>query len=160
LRRIGGESEQYLSIIPDHPYGETCAALHEDSAEGTAIIDKAFIRGVCIENFRLTFSAGRIREVSAPHVEGIKIWQDVMDVATGDKDVIAELGVGANPGITQPTGNISLDEKISGSIHIAVGINNRFGGKNSSNLHQDLVILKPTVWFDEKVILENGEFKI
>jgi aminopeptidase len=83
-----------------------------------------------------------------------------MDAATGDKDVIAELGIGVNPGIMQPTGNISLDEKIGGSVHIAVGMNDRFGGKNKSNLHQDFVILKPTVWFDDKVILENGEFKI
>lgn len=142
------------------PYGETYVAPHEDSAEGTAVIDQAFIRGVCIENFKFTFSAGRIREVSAPDPKGANIWEQVMEAATGDKDVIAELGIGVNPGITQPTGNISLDEKIGGSVHIAVGMNDRFGGKNSSNLHQDLVILKPTVWFDEKVILENGEFKI
>jgi leucyl aminopeptidase (aminopeptidase T) len=42
------------------PYGETYVAPHEDSAEGTAIIDKAFIRGTCFENFTLSFSAGRI----------------------------------------------------------------------------------------------------
>ena len=142
------------------PYGETYVAPHEDSAEGIAIIDKAFIRGACIENFTLSFSAGRIRQVSAPDPEGVKIWQEVMDAATGEKDVIAELGIGANPGIMQPTGNISLDEKIGGSVHIAVGMNDRFGGKNKSNLHQDFVILKPTVWFDDEVILENGEFKI
>lgn len=88
------------------------------------------------------------------------VWQEVMAAATGDKDVIAELGIGVNPGITEPTGNISLDEKIGGSVHIAVGMNDRFGVKNSSNLHQDMVILKPTVWFDGKVILKNGEFKV
>jgi aminopeptidase len=142
------------------PYGETYLAPHEDSAEGEAVIDKAFIRGVCIENFRLSFSAGRITRVSVPDPDGLKIWQDVMAAATGDKDVIAELGIGVNPGITEPTGNISLDEKIGGSVHIAVGMNDRFGGKNTSNLHQDMVILKPTVWFDNEVILENGEFKV
>jgi aminopeptidase len=147
-----------LVDIDSLPYGETYVAPHEDSAEGVAIIDKAFIRGVCIENFKLTFSAGRIREVSAPDRDGVKTWQEVMTAATGDKDVIAELGLGVNPGITQPTGNISLDEKIGGSVHIAVGMNDRFGGKNSSNLHQDLVILQPTVWFDERLILENGNF--
>ena len=142
------------------PYGETYVAPHEDSAEGTAVIDKAFIRGVCIENFKLSFSAGKIREVSAPNQEGMQIWQEVMAAATGDKDVIAELGIGVNPGITQATGNISLDEKIGGSVHIAVGMNDRFGGKNSSNLHQDLVILKPSVWCDDRLMLENGEFKV
>ncbi len=142
------------------PYGETYVAPHEDSAEGTAIIDKAFIRGACIENFTLSFSNGRIGQVSAPDPEGVRIWQEVMDAATGDKDVIAELGIGTNPGITQPTGNISLDEKIGGSVHIAVGMNDRFGGKNKSNLHQDFVILKPTVWFDRKIVIEDGVFKV
>ena len=142
------------------PYGETYLAPHEDSAEGTAVIDKAFIRDASIVNFKLSFSAGRIREVSAPNPEGVRIWQEVMAAATGDKDVIAELGIGVNPGITQPTGNISLDEKIGGSVHIAVGMNDRFGGKNKSNLHQDFVILKPTVWFDGKIVIENGAFKV
>ena len=142
------------------PYGETYVAPHEDSAEGQAVIDKAFIRGVCIEHFRLTFSAGRVTQVRAPDPDGLKIWEEVMAAASGDKDVIAELGIGVNPGITEPTGNISLDEKIGGSVHIAVGMNTRFGGKNSSNLHQDLVILKPTVWFDDTLVLEEGVFKV
>jgi aminopeptidase len=141
------------------PYGETYVAPHEDSAEGIAIIDWAFIRGINVKNFTLTFAGGRIKEVSAAVPAGVGLWREVMEAATGDKDVIAELGIGVNPGITQPTGNISLDEKIGGSVHIAVGMNDRFGGKNSSNLHQDFVILKPTVWFDGKLILENGIFR-
>lgn len=140
------------------PYGETYVAPHEDSAEGIAVIDSAFIRGVNVEKFKLIFSGGRVKDVSAPEPAGARIWREVMESTTGEKDVIAELGIGVNSGITQPTGNISLDEKIGGSVHIAVGMNDRFGGKNSSNLHQDFVILKPTVWFDGKLILENGVF--
>jgi aminopeptidase len=83
-----------------------------------------------------------------------------MDASNGDKDVITELGIGVNPGVVEPVGNISLDEKIGGSVHIAVGMNDRFGGKNKSNLHQDFVILKSTIWFDGKVMIENGTFKV
>lgn len=39
-------------------------------------------------------------------------------------------------------------------------MNDRFGGRNASNLHQDFVIQKPTVLFDETVVLENGEFMV
>ena len=142
------------------PYGEVYVAPHEESAVGLAVITKAFFRGRMVENFQLMFSAGRVVEASAPNLGDTQAWQEVMDASTGDKDVIAELGIGVNPGVMEPVGNISLDEKIGGSVHIAVGMNDRFGGKNKSNLHQDFVILKPTVWFDDTVILENGIFKV
>jgi aminopeptidase len=142
------------------PYGEVYVAPHEGSAEGLAVINKAFFRGRLVENFRLTFSAGRVVEASAPNPGDTRAWQEVMATSNGDKDVIAELGIGVNPGVVDPVGNISLDEKIGGSVHIAVGMNDRFGGKNKSNLHQDFIILMPTVWFDDTVILENGAFKV
>jgi len=142
------------------PYGEVYVAPHEESAKGLAVINKAFFRGRLVENFRLTFSAGRVVEASAPNPGDTRAWQEVMGASNGDKDVIAELGIGVNPGVVEPVGNISLDEKIGGSVHIAVGMNDRFGGKNKSNLHQDFVILKPTIWFDGKVVIENGTFKV
>ncbi len=140
------------------PYGEVYVAPHEESANGLAVINKAFYRGKMVENFRFTFSAGRVVDAKAPNPGDTLAWQEVMAASNGDKDVIAELGIGVNPGVVEPIGNISLDEKIGGSVHIAVGMNDRFGGKNKSNLHQDFVILKPTVWFDEKTMIENGTF--
>jgi aminopeptidase len=142
------------------PHGETYIAPLEDSAEGVAVIDKAFFRGRRLENLRLTFTGGRVTGVEAIDVSGVESFWELLEASSGDKDVIAELGIGTNPGVIEPIGNVSLDEKIGGSVHIAVGMNDRFGGKNRSNLHQDLVILKPTVWFDGKVILESGEFKV
>jgi leucyl aminopeptidase (aminopeptidase T) len=41
-----------------------------------------------------------------------------------------------------------LDENLNGSAPIAFGINDRFGGKNHSNLHLDLVMLQPSLWLD------------
>ena len=142
------------------PYGEVYVAPHEESANGLAVIDNAFFLGRLVENFRLSFSGGRVVEASAPNPIDTQAWQEVMAASNGDKDVIAELGIGVNPGVVEPIGNISLDEKIGGSIHIAVGMNDRFGGKNKSNLHQDFVILKPTVWFDGRIVIEDGTFKI
>jgi aminopeptidase len=142
------------------PYGEVYVAPHEESANGMAVIDKAFFRAKMVENFQLTFVDGRVVEAKAPNQGDTLSWLEVMAASNGDKDVIAELGIGLNPGISEPIGNVSLDEKIGGSVHIAVGMNDHFGGINKSNLHQDFVILNPTVWFDGKVVIENGAFKI
>jgi leucyl aminopeptidase (aminopeptidase T) len=49
-----------------------------------------------------------------------------------------------------------LDEKIGGSIHIAIGMNERFGGRNKSNLHLDLVVLRPEVWLDKTLVIDDG----
>jgi len=43
-------------------------------------------------------------------------------------------------------------------VHIAIGANQSFGGRNLSNLHIDLVILHPTVWLDGRVILDQDLF--
>jgi len=50
-----------------------------------------------------------------------------------------------------------MDEKIMGSIHIALGDNKDFGGQNDSSLHWDLVMMHPTVTVDDTVIMEEGK---
>jgi leucyl aminopeptidase (aminopeptidase T) len=142
------------------PHGEVYIAPLEDSAEGVAVIEKAFFRGRVVEKMRLTFWGGRVVGVDAPDSAGAESFRGVLAASSGDKDRIAEFAIATNPGVTEPIGYISLDEKIGGSVHIAIGMNDRFGGKNESNLHQDFVILNPTVWFDETVILEKGEFMV
>ena len=124
------------------------------------VIEKAFFRGRMVEKLQLTFSGGRVVNVEASDSAGAESFREVLAVSSGDKDRIAEFAIATNPGVTEPIGYVSLDEKIGGSVHIAVGMNDRFGGTNKSNLHQDFVILKPTVWFDNTVILENGIFKL
>jgi len=108
---------------------------------------------------RLTFLGGREVGVYAPDSAGADSFWELLSASSGDKDRIGEFAIGTNPGVTEPIGYIALDEKIGGSVHIAIGMNERFGGRNKSNLHLDLVILKPAVWLDDKIILENGEFK-
>ena len=142
------------------PYGETYIAPWEDSANGVAVIDQAFFRGRKVENFLLSFKGGRVVDELARDYSGVAAFCDLLGVSTGDKDRIAEFAIGLNPGVTEPIGYVSLDEKIGGSVHIAIGANRHFGGVNQSNLHLDMVILKPTVWFDDNLILEDGQFQI
>jgi aminopeptidase len=156
--RVAGRKP--LTDTDSLPHGEMYIAPLEDSARGVAVIDKAFFRGRFVEQLQLTFSEGRLVTFDAPDPAGVTLLRELLEASSGDKDRLAELGFGANPGVTEPIGIISLDEKLAGSVHIAIGMNDRFGGRNRSNLHQDFVILKPTVWFDGKKILENGGFRL
>ena len=52
------------------------------------------------------------------------------------------------------------DEKVLGTIHIALGDNKSMGGLVDVPIHLDGVVKKPTVYFDEKMIMKNGKLLI
>jgi len=152
--RIGGRP-----IYQDHnglPRGEVYVAPLEDSAEGVAVIDRAFIRGQLVVQLKLTFERGQVVHIDAPKAETIHLIEELLAASSGDMDRIAELGLGLNPGVTELTGDALLDEKLNGSIHIAIGMNDSFGGQNHSNLHLDLVMLHPSLWLDGRLIYLPG----
>ena len=70
--------------------------------------------------------------------------------------VIAELGIGTNP-LARLQGNIITDEKVLGTIHVAIGSNNHLGGNNIATTHIDGVVGEPTLEIDGKVLIENGK---
>lgn len=72
---------------------------------------------------------------------------------------MCELGIGTNH-CAILTGNILEDEKLNGSVHIAFGTNTSFGGLNKADCHCDGVILKPTLYIDDLLILKDGIFAI
>jgi leucyl aminopeptidase (aminopeptidase T) len=72
---------------------------------------------------------------------------------------LAELGIGTNPN-ARLSGNVTEDEKILGTLHIALGDDTSFGGNNSSPLHLDGVMLKPTLKLDGRIVLEDGILKV
>jgi leucyl aminopeptidase (aminopeptidase T) len=55
-------------------------------------------------------------------------------------------------------GNILEDEKVIGTVHIAVGNNCSYGRTNNVPLHLDGVITKPTVYLDGKLLMDAGKF--
>jgi aminopeptidase len=137
------------------PHGEVYVAPLEDSAEGAAVIEQAFLRGRPVERLRLEFRQGRLANYNAPDPAGAQALQEVLQASSGDKDVIAELGIGLNPGLHEVCGNVSLDEKIGGSLHIAIGMNDLFAPQ-SLEPAPDLVILRPTLWLDGQMVIQNG----
>ncbi len=137
------------------PAGEVFCAPIEDSAKGEVFFDLAFYKGNKIEGINATFEDGKITGAEAE--KNGDIFNDVLEYSQGEKDRIGEFGIGINPRVDEAIGYTITDEKLVGSIHIALGENRSFGGKNESTLHWDLVMLDPTVKIDGKKIMEEGE---
>ena len=141
-------------IYGNLPAGEIYIAPNEDSAEGVLVIDKCLPGLLLSEPVKLFFEKGRIM-----HIEGGegKWYLDNAIAQHGDTArVIAELGIGTNP-MARLQGNIITDEKVLGTIHIAVGRNDFIGGKNIATTHIDGVVSQPTLEIDGKVLINNGK---
>jgi aminopeptidase len=72
---------------------------------------------------------------------------------------VAEFGIGTNDRATL-TGVILEDEKVMGTIHIAFGDNKSMGGTVRVASHLDGLVTQPTVWFDDRKVLEAGRLLI
>jgi aminopeptidase len=140
------------------PAGEVFCAPIEVSAEGRAVFDLAFYKGERITGIDVVFDKGKVVSVSCEENE--TVFKEVLANAHGAKDVIGEFGIGLNPEVTRAVGYVITDEKLIGSIHIALGENRGFGGENESSLHWDLVMMRPTVEVDGILVMEEGTFKV
>jgi aminopeptidase len=150
------ESNTYLQNLPT---GEVYCAPIETSAEGTVVFQYNKFFGEPLVNLRGTFREGLLTDMSAD--EGFDYFYEIMENNTGEKYRIAELGIGLNPNVTKIIGNLALDEKIIGTIHIALGENRIFpGGQNEASIHYDFVMQKPTLIVDDQIIMENGEYRV
>lgn len=144
------------------PGGETFIAPIEDTASGVFVLNGAF-KNYVIEPpgyLRLHFEKGRLVRVDGTPEEEAA-FNAILDYARshGDSfyDSLAELGIGVNRGIKELTGNALFDEKCYGTAHIAIGDSSRYGGLYSSRIHEDLISRRPSLWIDDKVILNRGQ---
>ncbi len=140
------------------PCGEVFMAPVETSANGRAVFDLAFRKGHRIEDIDITFKDGRMVKSKAKKNE--RLFKDVVKNSHGDKDRIGEFGIGINPRVNKAIGYVITDEKIIGTIHIAIGENRGMGGKNESTLHWDMVMMKPDIEVDGEKIMSGGKFQI
>jgi len=142
------------------PCGEVFVCPIETSANGTAFFDVSTnYWGHKISGLKLEFKEGKIVYFDAE--QGKKDFKEVLDSATGDKDRIGEFAIGLNPK-AHFINDILVDEKVLGTIHIAIGDNKgpAYGGKNNSSIHWDLIMTRPTVTVDEKILMQNGKLKV
>ena len=135
------------------PAGETYIAPVEDSAEGVLVIDKCLPGTLLTEPVRVVFEKGRVTQVDGG--AGAEFFRNAFDQHGESARVVAELGIGTNP-MARLQGNIITDEKVLGTVHVAVGRNDFLGGKNVATIHIDGVIGQPTLEIDGKTVIENG----
>lgn len=110
-------------------------------------------------NIKLKFKNGRIVDATSPGK--IKELNKILDIDEGAR-YIGEFSLGLNPGIQYPIKNILFDEKIFGSLHLAVGnCYENCNNGNSSAIHWDMIKLlngDGNIYFDGKLIQKDGKF--
>jgi aminopeptidase len=137
--RVSGRRAEIDHGLRNMPGGEVFLCPLEDSAEGVVEFSEfpAHHAGGRVDGARLVFRAGEVVEASAAAGE------DVLEAALATDDGarrLGELGIGTNEGITRPMGTPLFDEKIAGTIHLALGGSYTFlGGTNESRIHWDIV---------------------
>jgi aminopeptidase len=120
------------------PSGEVFTGPLEDSAQGTIRFTvPTRPRGVEVVGVELRFAGGEVAEARADR--GGEYLEAALATDPGARR-LGELGIGTNPGIDRATGSILLDEKIAGTVHLALGRSYpETQGRNSSALHWDLI---------------------
>jgi aminopeptidase len=117
--------------------------------------------GQSVEGIRLEFENGRVVDATARKNEEFLL--KTLDTDEGGR-VLGEVGIGTNYGIKEFTGSTLLDEKMGGTVHLAVGASYPdSGGKNESAIHWDMVCdlrRGGRVTVDGDVLLEDGELKV
>jgi aminopeptidase len=169
VRIVGGGTDLTLSLAGrrmevdagtgNMPGGEFFGCPVETSAEGTIAFTEfpAIWHGRDVRGIRLRFSQGRVVDAAAETEERFLL--EVLDADDGARRV-GELGIGCNPRITRYMRNTYFDEKIDGTIHLALGAGFAdVGGTNESAIHWDMVKdLRPggRIEIDGKLVQENG----
>jgi aminopeptidase len=144
------------------PDGEVFTSPVEDSAEGWVRFTYPLVwTGQVVEGAELTFSNGNGVKATASKGEAFLRSQLAMDAGAG---VMGEFAIGTNQEITRFSGDALFDEKIGGTIHVAMGHGfEQAGGMNKSALHWDLVTDMRDggrITADGELFYESGAFTI
>jgi aminopeptidase len=144
------------------PSGEIFTGPVEDSPRGRLRCGFPVCRsGRELVGISLEFEGGRV--VSAHADEGESYLRSMLDLDAGARR-LGELGLGLNPGIQRFTGSILYDEKIGGTVHLALGQSYpETGGVNESALHWDLIVDTRTggrITADGRVVMEDGQWRV
>jgi aminopeptidase len=145
------------------PGGEVFYSPVEDSAEGVISYSEypACYLGHEVAGVRLRFEGGRVVEASATSDEAFLL--GTLDTDEGARR-LGEFGIGCNPGITRHMKNTLFDEKMEGTVHLAIGTGfPQLGGTNTSAIHWDMVKELRSdgrIELDGEVVQESGEWRI
>ncbi|MEW4372009.1 aminopeptidase [Paenibacillus kandeliae] len=134
------------------PSGEAYIAPLEGTASGELIADGSVAGlGALSSPLLLTVQDGRL--VAAEGDKG----DELLHMLGDDQGrMLGEFGIGTNDK-ARITGIVLEDEKVYGTIHVAFGSNNTFGGTVAAGVHIDIVVKQPDVYLDDRLIMRAGE---
>lgn len=144
------------------PSGEFFTGPVENSANGVIQFDiPASHDGRTIEGVRLVFREGKVVEASAR--QGQAYLEHMLEIDKGAR-YLGEFAFGNNARVSRGTKNVLFDEKIGGTVHLALGASYpETGGVNQSALHWDMVCdlrKQGEVWVDDTLFLKNGKILV
>ena len=144
------------------PSGEIFTGPIETSARGKLRCSFPVCRGGReVAGIALEFAAGRVVQAAAE--SSADYLRSMLDLDPGAR-FLGELGLGLNGGIDRFTGSILYDEKIGGTVHLALG--NSYpetGGINKSALHWDLIVdlrAGGRITADGAVVMRDGQWLV
>ena len=127
------------------PAGEAACGIDDGSGQGVLIVAGSWPGlGLLDSPLELTFEAGMLVAVAGSRAAELEA---ILEEHGSAGRLLAELGIGVNSALVVQ-GNTLLDEKVAGTVHIAVGNDVTFGGSNSVGYHADGVVTGPTLLLD------------
>lgn len=142
------------------PDGEVFTSPVEDGINGYITFSfPGIYMGKEIEGIRLEIESGKV--VKATAKKGEDLLKALLETDEGASR-FGEVAIGTNYGIQKFTRNMLFDEKIGGTIHMAIGDSMpEAGGKNRSTIHWDMLCDMRNggkIYADEELFYENGKF--
>lgn len=138
------------------PTGETFLAPVEGTANGVFVVDgsMAGLGLIGDVNIKVEVEKGFATKITGGRPA--RQLREMLDKVGKGACNIAEFGIGTNDS-ARLSGIILEDEKVMGTIHIALGNNISMGGSFNVPIHLDGVVKKPTVYLDKKLLMDKGK---
>jgi aminopeptidase len=140
------------------PTGEAYLAPLEGQSSGVVVVDGSMAGvGVTTTPIRIVVHGGFATEITGgPEADRLIA---LLEPHGRDARTVAEFGIGTNDR-ARLTGVILEDEKVMGTIHVAFGDNKSMGGTVRVASHLDGLVKQPTVWFDDRMIMDAGRLLV
>ncbi len=140
------------------PTGEAYLAPLEGGSQGVVVVDGSMAGiGLLDTPIRITVEDGYATTIEGG-AEAARLVA-LLEPHGRDGRTVAEFGIGTNDRATI-IGVILEDEKVMGTIHIAFGDNKSMGGSVRVASHLDGLVRSPTVWFDDRLVMDAGRLLI
>jgi aminopeptidase len=162
--RLGVAGRSWLAADGHYnlPDGEVFTSPLETETDGyIRYTFPAIYHGREVEDVQLRFEGGRVVAAEAAH--GNDYLQSLLDMDSGAR-ILGEVAFGLNYEIDRFTRNILFDEKIGGTMHLALGSGfPQTGGQNTSGLHWDMICdlrREGEVYADDELVWKDGRFLV